>query len=92
MISRLQSQSTKPISKSVSSNVVRNISSLDQTLAIVSPDFSSEHGIRPDILGPLLKMNQSLVPAVSRASQLARSVMTRRQRLFADVHRELVPI
>jgi hypothetical protein len=44
--------------KPLVNNVIRNIASLDQTLAVFNPEFKSEHGIRKNIIGSIVKINQ----------------------------------
>lgn len=86
----IQSDSLESASKSVISNLIRNIASLDQTLAVFMPEFQHEHGIRPDILGVLLRSNQTPVPIEARSPQMqTTNKLTKRQRLFVNIYREM---
>ena len=66
---------------------------MDQTLAVFSPEFKSERGIRPKIVGSLIRMNQTAVATVNTSkTALQKSFVTRRQRIFAAIYNELVQI
>jgi hypothetical protein len=87
-----QSQAKEEFKKSVVKNFIRNVTSLDQTLAIFKPEFKTEFGLRPDLLDSLLPMTQSSVPALrtSQANQVAnRNPHSKRHRLFTSLYKEL---
>ena len=72
--------------------MIRNIVSLDQTLAVFIPDFKAERGVRQKIIGSMIRINQSVVPVDPKKTQLTKSLSTRRQRLFGAIFHELVEV
>ena len=89
-----QSRTKGEFQKSVMTNFIRNLTSLDQTLTIFKPEFKAEFGLRPELLNSLLPMTQSPVPALqtswSQANQVAnRSPNSKRQKLFTSLYKEL---